>query len=700
METMGIPASLHRSIESALHDVFHLSDFRPLQREIISRIFLEQSQLAILPTGAGKSLCYQLPSVLLPKPTVVISPLLSLMREQTRRLSELGIAAAQWSHWDSLAKPSANVLRDWRQGRYHVIFLAPERIRHPDLLRQINHLRCSLLVVDEAHSISEWGHDFRPDYRRIKQFHRLLGAPPVLALTATATRQVEDDILRQLGLGPDRCVVHRQPMERTNIFLAAETAPNRHQQHTAVLGAVRQEPGAMIVYTATRKQTEYWGRWLSQNLSAGGQVGIYHAGMNQAERMAVHDAFSHGKLRLVVATTAFGMGIDRSDVRGVINIGLPESLDSYTQQWGRAGRDGERAWARLIVTPADITQRLGMLERERPRLHMIHGIMAAISQRPLHQPLWWHLGTQDGDGEALWDIVLTALEDMEAVQVVAKKAHQALVDVKKPMEQWMTHALKDRLTRLYGHRLAQYEQMRAYIGSPTCRREVITQYFGQVATNPGPHTAPECCDICDRRLDPSPASTDSLDLPMFERLRAWRQMQARQEHVAPYMIFGDRALRELCERHPTNVEQVRQCFGVGPVKCARYGEALVALFRDAASTAPSENMGTSAKQEAWALFMEGIPIAQVAERVDRKPSTVIGYLEAWIDQEDTMAWRWYGDSLVHPRIQKQVKSVLISDPSQSLKSLFSALGGQYSYDLLRIARALVRKSWSSTNMSG
>ncbi|WP_053961107.1 RecQ family ATP-dependent DNA helicase [Sulfobacillus thermosulfidooxidans] len=710
MDTIGISESLHRKIEWTLHNVFHLPDFRPLQREIISHVFLNISQLAILPTGAGKSLCYQLPSVLLPAPTVVISPLLSLMREQTQRLNELGIRAAHWSHWEHLGEGTEDVLTAWARGRLRVIFLAPERLRHPDLLRQIDRLPCSLLVVDEAHSISEWGHDFRPDYRRIKQFHRLLGQPPILALTATATPQVEDDILRQLGLSPEKCLVTRQSMDRANIFLAVEKVASSKEQHHAVLDAIQQESGAVIVYTTTRKQAEYWGRWIHQAIHE--PTGIYHAGLTQKERMAVHDAFSTGHLRIVAATTAFGMGIDRSDVRGVLNIGMPESLDAYTQEWGRAGRDGQRAWARLIVTPQDMTQRRRMLERERPREQTVQQIMKIVDRWPLHRGVWWDLNSagtmtlDEGslDFEAMAEVIVTALEEMDVVEVLAKKAHQMFVRVKKPVESWMTQALNDRLQRLYAHRTTQYEQMKAYIDTARCRREAIYQYFGQSLSTPS-HTPQLCCDRCAQSSfsGPQPAliNTES-DRKVWEKLRAWRQQQALDEKVAAYLIFSDRVLHELCERQPKTWEELRQCPGIGPVKLARYGQALIALFRQASEDKPIKTSDRvrvkSAKEQAWNLFAEGLPVPEVAERVNRRPSTVIGYLEEWIIQDESRAWSWYGESLVHPEVQQQVEDCLTHDPNQTLKSLFIALQGKYSYDQLRIARALVKKSRRAPDM--
>ncbi len=697
MDRIGISQSLHKAIESTLHRVFHLSEFRPLQREIITRIFMDQSQLAILPTGAGKSLCYQLPSALLPSPTVVISPLLSLMQEQAQRLRTLGLNAVTWSHWDH-PKQRAAVLEDWRLGKLQVVFLAPERLRHPELLRRIGSLPCSLLVVDEAHSISEWGHDFRPDYRRIGQFRREVGSPPILALTATATPVVEQDILHQLGLDAENCLVTRQSMDRPNIFLEVQVAQNRHEQHLAVYQSIHKEPGAVIVYAATRRQAEYWGQWINRSLAE--PVGIYHAGLSQEQRIRVHQDFSAGALRLVVATTAFGMGIDRSDVRGVLNLGMPPSLDAYAQQWGRAGRDGERAWARLVVTPGDMAQRHRMIVREAPDVQAVQDIMTALDSRPLNESLWWDFSRAEGedglaDREALWEAVLISLEEMQAVEVLAKTGHQTLIMVKKPVESWMIRALKDRLHRRYRHRLDQYEHMRAYITVETCRRDVILVYFGQVSSSRA--DGDTCCDLCAGGVKPGfRGGQDVLSL-RWQRLRTWRQDQAKRENVSPYIIFSDHVLRLLAAQFPETPDQLRQCPGIGPTKFLRYGEMLLKLLKEDEIPPIPQRMKT-AKEQSWDLFAEGVPVAQVASRVNRKPSTVIGYLEEWIACDTTQAWRWYGDSMVHPQVTDQVAGVLSQNPEMTLKGLFAALNGQLSYDGLRIARAMVKKSWSTSHM--
>ena len=696
MDRIGISESMHKKIFSTLHHVFHLSQFRPLQQEIIAQIFMGYSQLAILPTGAGKSLCYQLPSVLLPGPTVVISPLLSLMQEQAQRMQSLGINAMTWSHWDS-PQQRRNVLKDWRLRKLQVVFLAPERLRHPELLRQLNTLPCSLLVVDEAHSISEWGHDFRPDYRRISHFRHQMGDPPILALTATATPRVEEDILRHLGLSAQNFRIIRQAMDRPNIFLGVQVAQTHQEKHRNVFEAIRQESGAVIIYTWTRRQAEYWGQWLSRAFAE--KVGIYHAGLSQEDRIQVHQEFSKGTLRLVAATTAFGMGIDRSDVRGVLNIGMPPSVDAYTQQWGRAGRDGNKAWARLIVTPGDIAQRYRMLLQEKPQIQAVERVMSILSRGPLHKSWWWDVGSSEknsGPDESIGEAVLISLEEMGVLEVVAKTGHQALITVKQPVQSWMAAAMKDRLDQRYEQRLSQYESMKSYIEANRCRREETLAYFGQSSSSSSWVANQDCCDVCLEGM-PKSSDTETTSLETWPRLVAWRQRIAQRDSVRPYIIFSDKTLRLLASRAPKTLDELRQCPGIGPIKLARYGKDLLALLQHDPLSVRVESAKT-AKEQSWDLFREGIPLDQVALRVNRKPSTVIGYLEEWIQYDTTLSWRWYGESIVHPRVREKLEPILTQNPEMTLKSLFVLLKGEYSYGELRIALALIKKSWRSSHV--
>ncbi len=689
---------MHRKILHTLQTVFKLDAFRPLQQEIITGVFLGQTQLAILPTGAGKSLCYQLPALLLDAPAVVISPLLALMKDQVDRLQALGVGAYQLSHWDSLAE-QREVMQRWRQKQLQMVFLAPERLQHPEFVRMLPYLPCGLVVVDEAHSISEWGHDFRPDYRRIQHFHAQMGSPPLLALTATATADVEEDILRQLGLNRETCRVVHGPIDRPNIHLGVDILGRRDEQMSRVVSLLREERGAVILYANTRKQAEWWARALSSALNE--PVGVYHAGLERAVRTGVQENFSQRLLRLVVATTAFGMGIDRADVRGVVNLGVPESIDAYSQEWGRAGRDDEPAWSRMVITRADVQMRRRMIEQDRPEMEQIAAFVGRLRALPVGRPIWW---TAQEEGVSNRDLVengVAALEEMGQLSVVSKRAREILLKLPEALEDWVIPGLFDRVFRQYSQRVARFDAMKSYIDAQECRRRVIHRYFQKEL---GAASA-RCCDYCDRERSQVPDAAPLAPLGSRERaaeaaLRAWRKEQAEREQVPPYIIFNDRVLRALCERWPQNLAELAGVPGMGPVRLSRYGDSLLAVFSHQDPAVPA-SQGKSAKEEAWLLFGEGRPLSEVALRVGRQPSTVVGYLEAWIGQEGgPEAWRWYAQSVVPEDTQAMISRSCQENPDASLRQLFEQFHGTVSFDVLRIGRAVCLKSRSAAHAGG
>lgn len=330
-----------------MRGTFGLDEFRPGQKEVISSIISGRDTIAIMPTGGGKSLCYQLPALHLPGTTVVVSPLIALMKDQADKLTELGVRACTVNS----AVPAADVsaaIETIRDGRADFVFVTPERLEDEAFREILRSTTIDLFVIDEAHCLSEWGHDFRPAFLSLGAAIAAVGRPPVLALTATATAQVVDDIVRQLNL--------RQPaivnlgIYRENLHYAVEHTPTDIRKQQSLIETVRRIEGSGLVYVATVKHCDEVTRLLE---SEGLRVGKYHGRLNAATRHETHDRFMSGELPTIVATNAFGMGIDKADIRYVIHYDMPGSLESYYQESGRAGRDGSPASCLLLYKLED-----------------------------------------------------------------------------------------------------------------------------------------------------------------------------------------------------------------------------------------------------------------------------------------------------------------------------------------------------------
>jgi ATP-dependent DNA helicase RecQ len=330
-----------------LREKFHFSDFRKWQEEIIDTLLTRRDVVVVMPTGSGKSLCYQLPALLLDGVTLVISPLIALMKDQVDGLVENQISA---TFINSVLTPSeqGQRLREIQQGGYKLVYIAPERFRNPGFMEGIQSCRVSLFAVDEAHCVSEWGHDFRPDYLRLKGVVEKLGHPPVAALTATATPDVRRDIITQLGLLQPITFV--AGFDRPNLRFQVKKVEGEADKIDAILGLLKKKAQNGIIYAATRKNVE---TLTSALRSHGYKAGGYHAGMEMESRKFVQDRFMEGTLPVVVATNAFGMGIDKADLRFVVHYDIPGSLEAYYQEVGRAGRDGKPATCLLLFNYAD-----------------------------------------------------------------------------------------------------------------------------------------------------------------------------------------------------------------------------------------------------------------------------------------------------------------------------------------------------------
>ena len=331
----------------ALQRYFNYQEFRPGQEEIIRSAMARHDTLVVMPTGGGKSLCYQVPAMLLDGVTVVISPLIALMKDQVDALTRCGIRATTINSTLDFATVRQR-MTDIRYGMYRLVYVAPERFESAAFLEMIKDIKISLLAVDEAHCISEWGHDFRPSYLRLREAAEALGRPPIIALTATATPFVQEDIIGQLGLHDPRRFV--RGFDRPNLSYRAINAADKERELREIMGKEMEREGSAVIYCGTRRNVESVGMMLHAERLP---VAIYHAGMLDNDRRMAQEAFIEGRVKAIIATNAFGMGIDKSNVRHVIHFDMPGSIEAYYQEAGRAGRDGKPSDCTLLYGPRD-----------------------------------------------------------------------------------------------------------------------------------------------------------------------------------------------------------------------------------------------------------------------------------------------------------------------------------------------------------
>jgi len=460
-------------LETTLLESFGHDGFREGQREAAEAILEGRDVVAVMPTGAGKSLCYQLPALMIPGITVVISPLIALMKDQVDGLRERGLPAGA-IHSGLSRDERAAVEADLAAGRLRLLYVAPERLRAPSFTRALEGAKVARLIVDEAHCISQWGHDFRPDYRRIGGLREQLGVPAA-AFTATATPDVRQDIIGQLGLRETLEMV--TGFERPNLTLAVETCRGRNDKERA-LGRVIDDVGAPgIVYVATRKNAEHWAGFLS---SRGLRAGCYHAGLSDSERVRIQDGFLSGKIEAITATNAFGMGIDKADIRFVVHADVPGSVESYYQEAGRAGRDGEPARCTLLFSPADVRTQEFFLSGSNPSPQTFRDV--------------WRLLGEGLDDEIELHVGHDAAQRM-AAQTAARLLKQAAEEKGVELGQGeppLDLSLRPEKTRRDRERL---DTMVRYAFNRGCRTGFIYDYFAGGASG---GSTPRCgtCDVC------------------------------------------------------------------------------------------------------------------------------------------------------------------------------------------------------------
>ncbi len=598
----------YRTPEEALKVLFGYEAFRPGQKEVIDNILSGRDVFAVMPTGAGKSVCYQIPAMLLPGITIVISPLISLMQDQVKALNEAGIPAAfiNSSLSENMFYETVNRAR---QGVYKIIYVAPERLVTDSFLELAQNIRISMLTVDEAHCISQWGQDFRPSYMKIVEFVRLLDRRPVIsAFTATATENVRDDIVCTLGLVNPYTLV--TGFDRENLFFQVEK-PKKKEQY--ILDYIAEHEGdSGIIYCATRKNVDNLYDLLK---SRGISAAKYHAGMSAEERKRMQDAFVFDYISIVVATNAFGMGIDKSNVRFVIHYNMPQSMENYYQEAGRAGRDGLDSKCILLFSPQDIvinrfllehkemsdldeTDKQTIRERDSRRLQVMEKY--CYTTECLRNYILKYFGENPdkpcGDcGNCLHEFETLDMTD-EAKKIIncvyeanGRYGRNIIIDTVSGAKTARLEEIGAAKYKSYGvlassnknllRRLVEQLVLEGYLtvgdyqvlkmGDISRLKNTDARVLVKITDD---DKLPERTAASNKKAKATDALT-SVGYELFDRLRKLRLELAREENLPPYIIFSDKTLIDMAAKVPVSKSEMLNVSGVGENKFSKYGES-------------------------------------------------------------------------------------------------------------------------------
>jgi ATP-dependent DNA helicase RecQ len=719
-----------------LQRVFGFQEFRPHQEDIVRAIQGGRDVFAVMPTGGGKSLCYQLPSRMLPGTTLVISPLIALMKDQVDAACKIGLRAAFLN--SSQTEPERmEVVGGLRKGTLDLLYVAPERMAQEGFLHQIHGVKINLIAVDEAHCISEWGHDFRPDYLQLANLIDWFPKAPIAAFTATATLRVQTDIIERLRLRDPLRV--RASFDRPNLYI--EVRPKEDIEHQ-ILAFVRHYPReAGIVYRTTRESVERTAKHLA---SQGIKALPYHAGLDDSLRKTNQEAFNRDEIEVMVATIAFGMGIDKSNIRYIVHGDLPKNLESYYQEMGRAGRDGEPAHCVLFYRRGDLPKIQYFIdqmtdESEQRRQRQALARMTAYAQSPVcrrRQILGYFGEKYEPENCGTCDHCTTEKETVDAT-VEAQKILSAIfrtgerfgaghiVDI-------VTGANTQRIRQWHHDRLKTYgvgkDRPKKYwlrIVDELIAQEALVQSEGEYpvlqfgdqgeALLQGKHqfslvqrVAPERSPDLGKAV-----SEPRFNQELFDQLRNLRRTLAQTESVPPYIIFSDRTLHEMAACFPATSEDLLKITGVGESKLNRYGSAVIETiiaFRkkhpelapiwtnDLPAAAPETSpvssgarAGTGTVETTWDLVRQGFSLEEMAVRRKLNSQTIRSHVEALI-----LAGRAVDlDRLVEPKKQAYLAELFAGRSAARLRDIMEASDGSLSWDEIALMKAWLNRTGNS-----
>ncbi|MGI5878997.1 MAG: DNA helicase RecQ [Syntrophomonadaceae bacterium] len=709
------------TVNQTMKKFFGFTEFKPGQQEIVDSILSKHDTVAILPTGGGKSLCYQLPALMLPGVTLVISPLIALMKDQVDSLGMQGISSSYINSSLNAAQVKERLYQACR-GKYRLLYVAPERLQSEQFDNIMRELPLSLIAIDEAHCVSQWGHDFRPSFLSIGSWVASLKQRPLLAaFTATATTRVREDIINGLGLQQPRIYINS--FDRPNLRFSVEKSGGRSR---FIREYLQSHPGqAGIIYAATRKEADS----LYQELSARGlSVSKYHAGMSNGERNTAQEDFIHDRVQAIVATNAFGLGIDKSNARFVIHHNMPRHLEAYYQEAGRAGRDGEAADCILLYQPADIQVQKYLIEQSvlsPERKGIEYGKLQSMIDY-CHTSACLRTYILNYFGETpLTDNCTNCTNCLEyELRDMTVEAQKVLSCVYRMRQQYGISLVAAVLAGSKQKRVLQsgFDRLSTYGIMSDWQTRQIVEFInlliaeGYLSSSGGKYPVVMLTPAANPvlrgqeklmiRMIPKPAIDIDTDNDVFEALRALRYTIAQQEQVPPYVVFADSTLREMASFMPRNPEALLQITGVGELKLKKYGQRFIevicryipdddiedlpgktearpsnAVNSKKGRSIPSRNPKIPTHVISWQMYSEGKSLKEIARERDLTVNTIQSHLVRAAMAGYAMKWEQF---ISNPQ-EELILQTVGETGTERLAPVKEALPEDIDYFMIRLA---------------
>ena len=731
--------TLSQSKEPAILDtlktVFGFQSFRPDQESIIRSILNKQDVFAVMPTGGGKSLCYQLPAKMMQGTTIVISPLISLMKDQVDAALENGISAA-FMNSSLNAHEIADIYRMLKYNKIKLLYIAPERFAMQHFLETLKTIPVSLFAIDEAHCISEWGHDFRPDYLSLSLIPKTFSDIPIAAFTATATQRVQEDIISRIGLRSPHII--RASFNRPNLFYQVERKTKVDLQ---ILGFLKEHSGdSGIIYRTTRDSVTDMAEFL---VSKGIKALPYHAGLTTEERTRNQEAFNRDEASVIVATIAFGMGIDKSNVRFVIHADLPKNIEAYYQETGRAGRDGELAYCVLFFSRGDIPKIryfIDQISDEKDRsvalqkLNQMAGFASHNVCRRKH--LLNFFGEEyPGNNCGACDICSGSLEkidittDAQILMSAISRTQQRfgigqIIDIVTGADTKRIRELQHDKIKTYGAGKHKDKQYWRFLVDELLAQGFIRQdgdrYPVLKFTEKGPHLLYGKEQVTALKREEKKAKKHVVkdfgmgqyDAALFARLRIIRKNFADEQQVPPYIIFSDKTLHEMCRHYPATLSDMRKINGVGEAKLERYGEYFIHEIKnyldnnsdvlvkieqlDNSDGLPPKKKKGETIEKTYELYANGLSLDDIASLRNLSSSTIAGHLERLIQDGRDIDM----DRFIDRAKRLQIEELFLKLHQWNLNPVIEHFNSTVSYEEARLVRAdLMRRLRIETEMT-